>query len=128
MRGSSSNALEKLGSWKKPIRTLLLITLPCLLILIWLLGIYEKDPFVQSTLELAGSVDQGSKLFRINCVGCHGIGARGLLGPDLHDVTQKYSESAIIHQVVRGLTPPMPSFEMEPQAMADLIAYLNSIT
>ena len=32
-----------------------------------------------------------------------------------------------INQVIKGLTPPMPSFEMEPQSMADLLSYLHSL-
>ena len=33
----------------------------------------------------------------------------------------------IINQVIRGLTPPMPSFEIEPQSMADLLEYMHSL-
>ena len=33
----------------------------------------------------------------------------------------------LIQQVVSGKTPPMPRFQPEPQAMADLLAYLNSL-
>ena len=36
-------------------------------------------------------------------------------------------DKALIKQVVSGQTPPMPSFEMEPQSMADLLAHLHSL-
>ena len=34
---------------------------------------------------------------------------------------------ALIHQIVSGDTPPMPSFQMEPQSMADLLAHLHNL-
>jgi len=37
------------------------------------------------------------------------------------------SDKKIINQVIRGLTPPMPSFEIEAQSMADLLAYMHSL-
>ena len=63
----------------------------------------------------------------MNCVGCHGISAQGLVGPDLNNVTEELSDRKIIVQVVKGLTPPMPSFEMDSQSMADLLSYLHSL-
>jgi len=63
----------------------------------------------------------------MNCVGCHGISAQGLVGPELNDVTNELSDRKIIVQVVKGLTPPMPSFEMDSQSMADLLSYLHSL-
>ena len=82
---------------------------------------------METSLNLEGSINQGRKLFRINCAGCHGISAQGLVGPELNKVTSEINDQKIINQVIKGLTPPMPSFEMEPQAMADLLAYLHSL-
>ena len=64
----------------------------------------------------------------MNCAGCHGIAAQGLVGPDLHKVSINRSDKELIRQVVRGQTPPMPSFQLEPQAMADLLAHLHSLS
>jgi len=36
-------------------------------------------------------------------------------------------QKKIINQVMQGRTPPMPSFQMEPEKMADLLAYLDSL-
>ena len=94
---------------------------------LWLFGTFQTDPYVKATLDLHGSMEQGEKLFKVNCVGCHGISAQGLLGPDLHEVSYHLSEKEIINQVMQGRTPPMPSFQMEPQQMADLLAYLSSL-
>ena len=63
----------------------------------------------------------------MNCVGCHGITARGFVGPDLHSITQRLNDRKIIKQVIEGLTPPMPSFEIDPQNMSNLLTYLHSL-
>ena len=97
------------------------------LIFLWTIGTFKQDPFITKTLSIQGEALSGSKIFKINCVGCHGISAQGFVGPDLHEVTQELSDKKIINQVIRGLTPPMPSFEIEPQSMADLLAYMHSL-
>ena len=106
---------------------LLTISTFALLILFWNIGNFKQDPFITETLSIHGKVLSGSKLFKINCAGCHGISAQGFVGPDLHEVTQELSDKKIINQVIRGLTPPMPSFEIETQSMADLLAYMHSL-
>ena len=87
----------------------------------------ENNKYIVETLELNGSADQGDALFKINCVGCHGISARGLVGPDLHSITQRLNDKEIIKQVTEGLTPPMPSFEIDPVNMSNLLKYLHSL-
>ena len=87
----------------------------------------ENNTFIIETLELNGSVEKGDTLFKMNCVGCHGITARGLVGPDLHSVTNRLSDKEIIKQVVEGLTPPMPSFEIDSQKMSNLLKYLHTL-
>ena len=124
----SSKALIKEGKKISSWRILLISTLIfSLLILFWKIGDLKPDPFITETLSIQGEALSGSKLFKINCVGCHGISAQGFVGPDLHEKTKEMSDKKIINQVIRGLTPPMPSFEIEPQSMADLLAYLHSL-
>ena len=106
---------------------LLTISTLALLVVFWNIGNFKQDPFITETLSIHGEVLSGSKLFKINCAGCHGISAQGFVGPDLHEATQELSDKKIINQVIRGLTPPMPSFEIEPQSMADLLAYMHSL-
>ena len=118
------NQYQKISSLRV---TLLSIAIVALLLLFWNIGDFKKDPFITETLSLQGEALSGSKLFKINCVGCHGISAQGFVGPDLHDVTQELSDKKIINQVIRGLNPPMPSFEIEPQSMADLLEYMHSL-
>ena len=87
----------------------------------------ENNTFIIKTLELNGSVKEGDTLFKMNCVGCHGITARGLVGPDLHSITMRLNDAEIIKQVIEGVTPPMPSFEIDPQNMSNLLTYLHSL-
>ena len=128
MNTPSSKALinkdQKIGSW----RIFLLSTATvAFIILLWTIGSFKQDPFITETLSIQGEALSGSKLFKINCVGCHGISAQGFVGPDLHEVTQEMSDKKIVNQVIRGLTPPMPSFEIDPESMADLLAYMHSL-
>jgi len=118
------NQNQKISSWRI---FLLSISILALHILFWNIGIFVKDPFITETLSIQGESLSGSKLFKINCAGCHGISAQGFVGPDLHEATKELSDKKIINQVIRGLTPPMPSFEIEPQSMADLLAYMHSL-
>ena len=128
MNTPSSKALinqnQKISSWRI---FFLSITTFIFLLILWTTGNFKQDPFITETLSIQGEALSGSKLFKINCVGCHGISAQGFVGPDLHEVTQELSDKKIINQVIRGLTPPMPSFEIEAHSMADLLAYMHSL-
>ena len=99
----------------------------CIVAMLLVLPAVRTDPYTRSTLDLRGSTENGARLFMINCAGCHGIAAQGLVGPDLHGVSNRKNQRQLIQQVVSGRTPPMPRFQPEPQAMADLVAYLNSL-
>ncbi len=128
MNTPSSKALINQDKKISSLRIFLLATATvAILILFWTMGSFKEDPFITETLSIQGEAISGSKLFKINCVGCHGISAQGFVGPDLHEATQEMSDKKIINQVIRGLTPPMPSFEIEPQSMADLLAYLHTL-
>ena len=128
MNTPSSKALINKNQRISPWRIILLsISITILLIFFWTIGSFKQDPFITETLAINGEALSGSKLFKINCVGCHGISAQGFVGPDLHEATQQLSDKKIVNQVIRGLTPPMPSFEIDPQSMADLLAYMHSL-
>ena len=127
MSTSSSTAAEKnliMKFWKKCF-FMFLILLIC--VGFFYLNNEENNDYILKTLELSGSVDEGDTLFKMNCVGCHGITARGLVGPDLHSITHRLNDKQIIKQVIEGLTPPMPSFEIDPQNMSNLLSYLHSL-
>jgi mono/diheme cytochrome c family protein len=99
----------------------------CIVLVLLVLPAARTDPYTRQTLELTGSAERGGQLFRLNCAGCHGIAAQGLVGPNLYGVSERKNQRQLIQQVVSGRTPPMPRFQPEPQAMADLLAFLNAL-
>ena len=88
---------------------------------------HHANKNIIETLQLNGSAKEGDAIFKINCVGCRRITARGLLGPDLHSITQRLNDKRIIKQVTDGLAPPTPSFEIDSVNMSNLLKYLHSL-
>ena len=127
MSTSSSTAAER--DFKREFLKIVFILFVVLLICfsIFFVKHQENNEYIIETLALNGSTEEGEALFKINCVGCHGITARGLVGPDLHSITQRLNDKEIIKQVTGGLTPPMPSFEIDPVNMSNLLKYLHSL-
>ena len=127
MSTSSSSAAER--DFKREFLKILFIVFVVLFIIFFAFfaNHHENNKYIIETLELNGSAEEGDALFKINCVGCHGITARGLVGPDLHSITQRLNDKEIIKQVTGGLTPPMPSFEIDPVNMSNLLKYLHSL-
>ena len=127
MSTSSSSAAER--NFKREFLKIFIIFLIALMICFSIFFVIhqENNKYIIETLELSGSVEEGDALFKINCVGCHGITARGLVGPDLHSITQRLNDKEIIKQVTGGLTPPMPSFEIDTVNMSNLLKYLHSL-
>ena len=127
MSTSSSSAAER--DSKREFLKIFFIVFVVLFIwfLIFFAKHHENNKYIIETLELNGSAEEGHALFKINCVGCHGISARGLVGPDLHTITKRLNDKEIIKQVTGGLTPPMPSFEIDPVNMSNLLKYLHSL-
>lgn len=98
--------------------------------LIIVLGIEQSrrsDPYVQSVLSLSGDAAQGKVIFQLNCAVCHGIDGQGLVGPNLYHVASHRSRVGLIEQVISGKTPPMPQFQPNPDTMADLLEYLETL-
>ena len=127
MSTSSSSAAEKdlIREFLK--KTCIVFVVLVILFSIFFLNHNENNKYIIETLELNGSAKEGDSLFKMNCVGCHGITARGLVGPDLHSITQRLNDKEIIKQVTGGLTPPMPSFDIDPVNMSNLLKYLHSL-
>ena len=87
MSTSSSTAAER--EFKKEFLKIVFVVFGVLLICFSIFIVYhhEDNKYIIETLELNGSAEEGDALFKMNCVGCHGITARGLVGPDLHSIT-----------------------------------------
>ena len=99
----------------------------CIVLVFSVLVISQRNPYISTTVKLQGSDIKGNQLFRINCAGCHGINGQGLVGPNLHGVSTRRKDPTLIKQIISGKTPPMPSFQMDPQSMSDLISYLHTL-
>ena len=127
MSTSSSSAAEKYLKREFLKKIFLFFVICSICFSIFFLNHRENDKYIIETLEINGSAKEGDALFKINCVGCHGIKARGLVGPDLHSITNRLNDKDIIKQVTGGLTPPMPSFEIDPVNMSNLLKYLHSL-
>ena len=127
MSTSSSTAAERdfKREFLKIVFTVFVVLLICFSI--FFVKHQENNKYIIETLALNGSAEKGDALFKINCVGCHGITARGLVGPDLHSITRRLNDKEIIKQVTGGLTPPMPSFEIDTVNMSNLLKYLHSL-
>ena len=99
MSTSSSTAAER--DFKREFLKIVFVLLGVLLICFSILFVNhnENNKYIIETLELKGSAEEGDALFKINCVGCHGITARGLVGPDLHSITKRLNdkELSLIH-------------------------------
>ncbi|MEY3300121.1 MAG: Cytochrome c-553-like protein [Cyanobacteriota bacterium] len=89
--------------------------------------IQASDPYIREVLSLEGNVSQGEAIFKMNCAVCHGLEATGEVGPTLVRVSDHRTKVSLIKQVISGQTPPMPQFQPDPQAMADLLDYLESL-
>jgi len=127
VKTSSSSAAEKfliMELWKKFLITFLFLSM-CFLFIT--LNHNENSQYIVKTLQVNGSLKDGDAIFKTNCVGCHGIKARGLVGPNLNSITKRLKDEQIINQVTGGLTPPMPSFEIDPENMSNLLKYLHSL-
>ncbi|MGA7951890.1 MAG: cytochrome c [Gloeobacterales cyanobacterium] len=89
--------------------------------------LWQESPYEHSVLAKSGDVRTGKKIFEENCSACHGLEAKGLVGPSLQQVHTRKSDVLLIRQVVSGKTPPMPKFELSEQQMADLLSYLKTL-
>lgn len=123
-----NNQISTTDTWIQGIALAILAVL--FVLLVALLGVYQfshTDPYITSVLTLKGNAQQGEAIFQMNCSSCHGIYADGMVGPNLHHVSERKSSVRIINQVISGQTPPMPQFQPSSQEMADLLEYLKGL-
>jgi mono/diheme cytochrome c family protein len=99
----------------------------CLLAIVGWYSLQESNPYMTSVLSKTGDPTLGHAIFQINCSGCHGLDASGRVGPSLREISKRKSPHSLIEQVTSGNTPPMPQFQPNPQEMADLLSYLETL-
>ena len=79
MSTSSSTAAER--NFKREFLKIVFAVIGVFLICfsIFFVNHHENNKYTIETLRLNGSAEEGDALFKMNCVGCHGITARGLV-------------------------------------------------
>lgn len=105
---------------------ILILLLATILMGSWYLS-QASDPYIQEVLSLPGNLSRGQAIFQANCGVCHGLQGMGNIGPSLQGIEQHKSQIQLIEQVIGGKTPPMPKFQPDSQAMADLLRYLETL-
>lgn len=114
-------------AWIQGLRVVFVVLLISFLTFLGVQALYHPDPYANAVLQLQGQSSRGASLFALNCAACHGEEGSGRVGPNLHSVQNRRSDRSLIEQVTSGNTPPMPQFQPDPQAMADLISYLKTL-
>jgi mono/diheme cytochrome c family protein len=99
----------------------------CLCAIVGWHSLQESNPYINGVLAKKGDPTLGHAIFQINCSGCHGLDAKGRVGPSLMDISKRKSPHSLIEQVTSGNTPPMPQFQPSHQEMADLLSYLATL-
>jgi cytochrome c len=81
-----------------------------------------------------GQVQRGKTFVGANCAGCHSVGRVGAspLGeaPAFRDLHTKYPVEDLGEALAEGITtghPTMPEFQLEPDQITDVLAYLKSL-
>jgi mono/diheme cytochrome c family protein len=114
-------------TWWQQIGSIVLALSICLLAIVGWQSLRESNPYATSVLAKTGDPTLGHAIFQINCSGCHGLDASGRVGPSLREISKRKSPHSLIEQVTSGNTPPMPQFQPNPQEMADLLSYLETL-
>lgn len=82
----------------------------------------------------AASVERGMLFARTNCAKCHSIDkvtpSPLRIAPPFRTLHQKYRVESLEESLAEGIVtghPTMPEFRLEPDQIADFIAFLNSL-
>jgi len=78
------------------------------------------------------AVKAGEALFRaMNCAYCHGLKAKGVMGPDLTDGYWRYggTPAKIFKSIMEGRPEGMPSWGkmLPPESIWQIVAYIESL-
>ncbi|WP_292062786.1 c-type cytochrome [Brevundimonas sp. UBA7664] len=84
---------------------------------------------------IMGSADRGAMLVQTKCAGCHAVERSGdspmSAAPPFRTMGVQYPVRDLQEAFAEGLVtahPAMPAFELESTEIADLIAYLESVS
>lgn len=81
-----------------------------------------------------GQVQRGKTFVGANCATCHAVGRIGAsplaVAPAFRDLHTKYPVEDLGEALAEGITtghPTMPQFQLEPDQITDVLAYLKSL-
>lgn len=81
----------------------------------------------------ASLIDDGREIAMAQCSSCHAVGAYGdgpqPEAPPFRTVLSRYNAEVLEEELIAGIrvTHPMPAFQLDPEGVDALIAYLQSI-
>ena len=78
----------------------------------------------------ANAIRTGTSLFQAGCSDCHGIDAKGVLGPDLTAVwTSGATDQSLFRTIREGVSgTPMPSSRTPDEEIWSILAYLRTLS
>lgn len=95
----------------------------------------DAPPRPADPLVATASVERGGRIAREQCGGCHAVGPADVgamaAAPRFRDMGVAYPISDLQEAMAEGLVtahPAMPAFTFEPDQIADLIAYMESVS
>ncbi|MCJ2095140.1 MULTISPECIES: c-type cytochrome [unclassified Methylobacterium] len=81
-----------------------------------------------------GQVQRGKTFVGANCATCHAVGRIGesplAVAPAFRDLHTRYPIEDLGEALAEGITtghPTMPQFQLEPDQITDVLAYLKSL-
>ena len=87
-----------------------------------------------SALALTPSEQRGFAFVKTNCSTCHAVGRYGdsplAIAPPFRALHESYPVEDLAEALAEGIVvghPPMPQFQLEPDQVDDVIAYLKSL-
>ena len=87
-----------------------------------------------SALALTPSEQRGFQFVKTNCSQCHAVGRYGdsplAIAPPFRTLHENYPVDDLAEALAEGIVvghPSMPQFQLEPDQVDDVIAYLKSL-
>jgi cytochrome c len=81
-----------------------------------------------------GQIQRGKNFVGANCATCHAVGRNGAsplaIAPAFRDLHTHYPVEDLGEALAEGITtghPTMPEFQLEPDQIVDVVAYLKSL-
>ncbi|MET4699092.1 cytochrome c [Constrictibacter sp. MBR-5] len=83
-----------------------------------------------SPVQAAGDPDNGARLTQTWCSGCHAAGASGAdVAPPLREIAARPGRTqAYLYAWLTDPHPPMPRLDLSNRQIADLMAYLATLS